>query len=362
MEKGKIGFKEVDTWAQPDVLLKLERRRRIRIAAAVVPGFLGLLFTFLAYSAEPFFYRVLNITGIFVLFIGITLLVVSGASVLMIYLQTGFKRDTRAEATMYMHDHEVSQLRKQVENLVSSKTPDISKALGEIDSIKSEISKLTSSSLGVNQEQQMAILEELSQKIRQEATDSFISDIERKIKDSYEQTEREHVVESHFRELRSRLLQEIAALGRRGNLNLSLGIATTISGLFVLGVFVFSNKTEYSEWWKFTVNFVPRLTLVVFIETFAYFFLSLYRASLTEIKYFQNELTNVEAQCIALRTCMALGKEAEIKEVITKICCTERNFILSKNQTTVELERARLEKNVFAEATKLITSILPKKS
>jgi len=37
------------------------------------------------------------------------------------------------------------------------------------------------------------------------------------------------------------------------------------------------------------------------IELFAYFFLKLYKSDLSEIKYFQNELTNVEMRYAAVR-------------------------------------------------------------
>ncbi|MBI5525005.1 MAG: hypothetical protein HY897_01580 [Deltaproteobacteria bacterium] len=42
-------------------------------------------------------------------------------------------------------------------------------------------------------------------------------------------------------------------------------------------------------------HYVPRITTVTFIEVFAFFFLKLYRASLIEIKFYQNELTSLAA-------------------------------------------------------------------
>lgn len=79
-----------------------------------------------------------------------------------------------------------------------------------------------------------------------------------------------------------------------------LGILTTVTGLSILGYYVFHAQPSGQDPWLFTTHFLPRLTLVVFIEIFAYFFLRLYKSSLTEIKYFQNEMTNIEAKFIAL--------------------------------------------------------------
>lgn len=50
------------------------------------------------------------------------------------------------------------------------------------------------------------------------------------------------------------------------------------------------------------------------IELFAYFFLSLYRTSLQKIKYFQNELTNIEAKQIALRAALSYGEQCDLYE------------------------------------------------
>ena len=89
---------------------------------------------------------------------------------------------------------------------------------------------------------------------------------------------------------------EVSALSRRGNLNLSLGIATTIIGLIILGYFVLEIDSIPEDKMAFIAHFIPRLSLVVLIEVFAYFFLKLYKSSLSEIKYFQNEMTNAEAK------------------------------------------------------------------
>ena len=73
---------------------------------------------------------------------------------------------------------------------------------------------------------------------------------------------------------------------------------------------------------------------------FAYFFLKFYKANLSEIKYFQNEITT-KSKYLALKVASYIGNEESIKSVITNLFSTERNFILSKGQSTVDLERAK---------------------
>jgi len=74
-----------------------------------------------------------------------------------------------------------------------------------------------------------------------------------------------------------------------------------------------------------------------------YFFLNLYRAGLHEIKYFQNEIANVMAWRASLRSALALGDRATISAITKRLVETERNFVLKKGETTVDLKReARL--------------------
>lgn len=144
-------------------------------------------------------------------------------------------------------------------------------------------------------------------------------------------------VDAAFRQVRARLSREIAALAKRGNVNLVLGMATTTLGIFVLWWSVWTSSAE--SWAQFVGQFVPRLSLAFVIELFAYFFLRLYRQSLGEIKYFQNELTNIEARWIASVLAAESSTPATMSKVIRSLFSMERNFVLQKGQSTVELVR-----------------------
>ncbi len=102
------------------------------------------------------------------------------------------------------------------------------------------------------------------------------------------------------------------------------------------------------------LSLIPRVTFVIFIEVFAYFFLRLYKQGLTEIKYFQNELTNVESKITALEVAYIKNDTNAISNVIDALSKTERNFILNKDQTTIEIEKTRLD----TETTKGLMSML----
>ncbi|MBI5525806.1 MAG: hypothetical protein HY897_05685 [Deltaproteobacteria bacterium] len=97
-----------------------------------------------------------------------------------------------------------------------------------------------------------------------------------------------------------RLCREIAALSRRGNLNLTIGVITTGFALGLLAYMIFDESTSPDSFAAALSHYVPRVTTVTFIEVFSFFFLKLYRASLMEIKFYQNELTSLASLQIAL--------------------------------------------------------------
>jgi|SRR5271166_3052622 len=146
--------------------------------------------------------------------------------------------------------------------------------------------------------------------------------------------------------MQDRLGEEVSALGSRANINLIIGNAISVIGLGVLGYFVFTIPKEILEPGKaleFGGYFATRLSLVAFIEVFAYFFLRLYRYSIFEIKYFQNEITNAEFRVMALEAALLGGDKDAVKKISGDMSKTERNFILKRGETTLSLRSEEIE-------------------
>ena len=61
-------------------------------------------------------------------------------------------------------------------------------------------------------------------------------------------------------------------------------------------------------------------------------------------------MTNLEAKCIALELAVLSGDHASANKVVDELAKTERNFVLKKDQTTVELEKARLDSQHIRDA------------
>ena len=147
-----------------------------------------------------------------------------------------------------------------------------------------------------------------------------------------------------YNESLNRLNREVASLGRRGTYNLIIGMISTFIAIVILLYLVINmpsgNTHEQLLWY-----FMPRLSLAVLIEFFAFFFLKLYRGALEDIKYFQNEITNIEAKFTALEGAITLNDRDAVKNILGILVTTERNFILKKGESTVALQKTKLEQD-----------------
>lgn len=346
-----------------ELKLAVEKRRRMRNVAVIVPAFFGILILLvLPLLGEKYIEFGLGIRRDVLVFSALGFLMLSGANVLMVYLQTGFRRSADEEISSLKLKAELERLRAEANQSFSMNVSHLSEDKSGIELLRSEIDTLKTQIHGIDKDQITDLVETIKREVATEAGDQLISELQKKLAESATTQTREREVARNFEETRNRLSLEIAALGRRGNLNLILGIITTVSGLVLLATFVFSQIEAPKEAIPFALHFLPRLTLVLFIEIFAYFFLRLYKSSLAEIKYFQNELTNVEQKHAALISSIQYGESAVRNDVISKLASTERNHVLEKGQTTVELEKSRIEKEGLSEVAKHLAELLPKKS
>jgi hypothetical protein len=146
---------------------------------------------------------------------------------------------------------------------------------------------------------------------------------------------------SDFESLSYRINGELTRLRKSANLNLVIGTLTTICAIFALGFEVFNNELEFNDTVKVLSHYIPRLSIIVFIEIFAFFFLKLYKATLADIKYFNNEKTNIDFKIVSLKIGLNIGDTDLIKLMLEELIRTERNFKLAKNESTVELEKSK---------------------
>lgn len=206
------------------------------------------------------------------------------------------------------------------------------------------------------------IMSGLEKRLIDKSSESIIWTIYRTTEDKLKRFSEVNIAGGIFEETRKRLNQEIFALQRRGNLNLILGIIITFLGLYILYTYLLPlDEKEFTNA-KFIQVFLPRLSLVILIEIFAYFFLRLYKSSLQEIKFYQNELTNVEAKLSALQLAFSDNKTQEKITVIEQLLKTERNPTPAVTQASAEAEKAHVQTETTLEIIKTMSEVFKNKS
>lgn len=117
----------------------------------------------------------------------------------------------------------------------------------------------------------------------------------------------------------SRINTAIYDQNTKARINLLLGLGTAILGLGFIGFFLFGfefNKYK-GDLVQFLIDFIPRFSTLIVIETLAYFFLRLYKVHLDNIARLQSEATIIEHRILAYQTAM-LGNDKELKDEAIK--------------------------------------------
>lgn len=348
-----------EEFSEAQARYRAERLQRLRVVTIALPALAGLLLAIWTSDLNDDYLLMrfgLQKEFLFALVTG--LLGLSGLGLVLTYLQTGFKKsELQFEAMKFQRKIEMSRALEQ-ERLSEI----MARMEAELASLRAEADHARSVNANIPGTDRDALVAELKREILASASSDLLADLRAQAASVYARDVRDKDLTQRFNESRSRLSRELEALTRRGNLNLALGAITTVLGLVLLGFSVFAEVSEVKDTWSFISHFAPRFTLVVMIELFAYFFLSLYKTSLAEIKYFQNELTNVEAKQVALRAAIEFGEPAMVGDILSKLATTERNHILSKDQTTVELEKARIDREGRNDIAMYFSELLQRKT
>lgn len=241
----------------------------------------------------------------------------------------------------------------EVEILLSGYEKKLASVERKFDSI---IEKLQSGSISgeiFSKEEKEEIFNDLKFKLESSTFEEYFNKLSSAIKDGQKFKQREDI----FIKTVARLELEIQNQSKRGNVNLLLGIFTTVFGIAILGYSVLQAPLLMNGV-EITAHFLPRISLVVVVEVFAYFFLKLYKQSLDEIKYFQNEMTNIESKYLGLYVASEGGVEEGVLNSINQLSSTERNFLLDKGQSTTNIELKKIEAASNGTAMEKLSSII----
>ncbi|EIV9310121.1 hypothetical protein MBD74_002306, partial [Escherichia coli] len=148
----------------------------------------------------------------------------------------------------------------------------------ELDSLKQEFNQLvTNDSKDLN-----GVL--LTSKERQELIDNAKKKIvgntllaaDLSLKNDINSFRNQIEISKHYNDIVYRLENEINRLNRRGGVNLVLGAFIAFGGILYLGYSV-TNAINTNDKLEYILHMAPKLSFVIVVELFAYFFLKLYK-------------------------------------------------------------------------------------
>lgn len=145
----------------------------------------------------------------------------------------------------------------------------------------------------------------------------------------------------NYNTIYKRIESEIIVTSRRSIINLTIGVIVCLFGVIY---FLFSvSGLTFENLNTLFINLSSRVSVLIFLELIGIFFLKLYKENISDIKYYQNELTNSDYKFTSLITSVVRDDEKSTESILNDFSKVERNFKLLKGETTIELEKGKME-------------------
>lgn len=232
----------------------------------------------------------------------------------------------------------------------------------EFQSIKSALKEIKISSIDFSEEDKSNLLNNIKDSIEKNIAGTVIEEIESKYSSEMSRSAGLNSIKLKSEETILRLKSELDKLNRRAATNLAIGSITTVLAAALLAYMVLFSDIKSTDTMQTIVwHYVPRLSIIIFIEVFAFFFLRLYRENIHDSKYYQNEITNLDSKFIAFDAALISNDNENLKTLVNELSKTERNHILNKGETTVDLEREKLETQTLKDVIDSLAGIIKKK-
>jgi len=203
------------------------------------------------------------------------------------------------------------------------------------------------------------ISQDVFDKVADMMSDEVIERAAQKVRSSVSEFVSAESVRDAFSDTTVRLEIDIDKLRSSGTYNLAIGGVVSLVGIFMLSYFLFAEgrSASSSDMTSFVIHFLPRIALVILVEGFALFFLKMYKYSIEAIRYVQNEITNVEQRRVAYEIAIGCKDAKGLHSIIAGASSVERNFILKKGESTIDLEKMKLDS--VGNASDVIKSVVP---
>lgn len=243
--------------------LSSERRRRMINVFIIAPGLLSASFLISLNLKSNYYLGFIPFPQKVMLLLGFVLFLLFLGCLTLYYLQNGisFSSETRSLVS------EAMGLSYKVLGL-----NDEGPRSDRLDSLENTVSELKNKLAGLSLGDYKELVDDEVAKIKASVDSEVWGEILKSLPKKTDQENKLLAIEREFAQSRFRLMKEVSALGLRGNVNLTLGFLTTVTGLGVLSYFIWVSAGVSQDLVSFVISFVPRLSLVIFIQVFAFFF------------------------------------------------------------------------------------------
>jgi hypothetical protein len=168
-------------------------------------------------------------------------------------------------------------------------------------------------------------------------------------------------MESSFADSKSRISGVIQSLRLRNMTVFLTGFLFAFCGIGSLVFFVMKIQMQQTSGERL-VFFAPHIVIVLILEVLAYFCMNLHRRGLSDLRYYQNELTNIESREAALHAALLNGNESQVGGLISSLFATDRNAIHIINNAQVPRRNGNSDQLVAMEAISQIADLAKKMS
>lgn len=124
----------------------------------------------------------------------------------------------------------------------------------------------------------------------------------------------------------------------------AVSLTMGISGSFI-SVLIFFWTTNLHGMYSGGTTFwekIPHSTPIIIItQVFSYFFLKSYRSSIVDLKYYQNEQTNLKAKATALKVALFMNYSQKAEAIIENLGNTERNPQKAENEDSPKTKKEK---------------------
>jgi cell division protein FtsB len=216
----------------------------------------------------------------------------------------------------------------------------------------SEIAQKNLAELDLDKARSLKEIYDLSEKLGDERSDFLnliIHFTSLKRKQEEIRNDKHSQIFSIFENIQERLKEECNRLNKQAIINLFLCFFIAfilMSYITYTSVVPQNTLNNISGGDIFIVKYLPRIIAVTSFLTMFLYFVKLYKTNIVDVKYYQNELTNVELKQTSLKSALITNDNDLIKSVTMNLNITERNAILTKEQTSIEIERIRVENEI----------------